>query len=183
MEIERETEKCLMNTEEFFELRIQDTMKKRSWDVPIIEKDTEMLHVIAMLCTNDHVWVVDDLKNKNVIGVITEHDILHALRPIKRPRFFGVPSRKGLGLYLFDTAEHIMSPDPFTCTPDERVKDVLHNLEAHGIRRMPVVRPGTNEIISEVTVHQLIKEFYNIVKPLCAICESGKFSEMVNDKS
>ncbi len=167
-----DSEKALLNATEFFESKIKDVMKQRSWDIPIIAMDSEILEVLAILCTNDHVWVVDNLKNKRVVGIITEHDILHALRPIKRHRFFGMPSREGLGLSLFETAEHIMSHDPFTCTPDEKVKDVLHTLEAHAVRRIPVVSPKNDEIISEVTVHQLIKKFYSAVKPLCEICET-----------
>jgi predicted transcriptional regulator len=167
-----DSEKALLNATEFFESKIKDVMKQRIWDIPIIAMDSEIMEVIAILCTNDHVWVVDNLKDKKVVGVITEHDILHALRPIKRHRFFGMPSRKGMGLSLFETAEHIMSHDPFTCTPDEKVKDVLHTLEAHGVRRIPVVSPKTNEIISEITVHQLIKKYYSAVKPLCEICEA-----------
>ena len=163
-------------------MKISDAMKQRAWDVPIVEKDREILDVIAILCTNDHVWVVENMKNKHIIGVITEHDILHALRPIKRPKFFGVPSRRGMGLSIFETAEHIMSPDPFTCSPDEKVKNVLHELEAHGIRRMPVVN-DRGELISEVTVHQLIKKFYEAVKPLCGIVDQQKIFEEVLNKT
>jgi CBS domain-containing protein len=137
----------------------------------LIEKDQELLEVFAILSTNDHAWVVDSLKTKRPIGIITEHDILHALKPVKRHRFFGMPSRKGLGLSLFETAEHIMTHDPFTCTPNDKVYDVLHTLESHGIRRMPVVNEETGEIISEVTVHQLIRKYYEIIKPLCTIYE------------
>ncbi|WP_455392435.1 CBS domain-containing protein [[Eubacterium] cellulosolvens] len=165
------SEEALTNASDFFESEIKDAMDKRSWDVPIIEMDSEIIDVFAILCTNDHVWVVENRKNRNVIGVITEHDILNALRPIKRHSFFGVPSRKGMGLSLFETAEQIMSHDPFLVTPDMKVKDVLHDMEAHGVRRMPVVKPKSSEIIGEVTVHQLIRKYYNVVKPLCMVCD------------
>jgi len=173
---EQISEKALLNASEFFESKIKDAMDKRSWDVPVIEMDSELIDVFAILCTNDHVWVVDNLKTRNVMGVITEHDILNALRPIKRPRFFGVPSRKGMGLSVFETAEHIMSHEPFTCSPEDKVKDVLHDMEAHGVRRMPVVKPNSTEIIGEVTVHQLIRKYYNAIKPLCKIC-AGECTE------
>ena len=182
-EINEKAEKSILNASVFFELKIEDVMKKRAWDIPIIDGDSEIMDVIALLCTNDHIWVVDDLKNRHIIGVITEHDILHALRPIKKHRFFGMPSRKGMGLALFETAEHIMSHHPFTCTPEEKVKDVLHEMEAHGVRRMPVIKDQNNEIISEVTVHQLVKEYYNIIKPFCEICGKQKSGSENNDKS
>jgi predicted transcriptional regulator len=181
--LEEKAEKSLLNASEFFNLRIKDVMKKRAWDIPMVEAESEILDVIALLCTNDHVWVVEDIKSKIIIGIITEHDILHALRPIKRHKFFGMPSRKGLGLSLFETAEHIMSHDPFFCTAEEKVKDVIHSMEAHGVRRLPVVNPENNEIVSEVTVHQLIKEYYSAIKPFCDICDSMESFEKKSKKS
>jgi CBS domain-containing protein len=172
-DIEKQTERCLLNAKEFFHLKIEDAMKRRSWDIPLIDKDTEILDVIAILCTNDHIWVVDDLKKRRILGVITEHDLLHALRPIKTHRFFGMPSRKGMGISLFEKAEHIMSHHPFTCTGDQTVIEVLRSMEAHGIRRMPVIDSESNQILSEVTVHQLIKKYYEIVQPLCKLTDSS----------
>jgi CBS domain-containing protein len=169
--IEEQAERCLLDAEGFFEMKIIDAMKRRAWDMPLIDKDREIFDVFALLSTNDHVWVIDNLKSKRVLGIITEHDILHALKPIKSHRFFGVPSRKGLGLSLFETAEHIMTHHPFTCTPEEKVVDILHTMEAHGIRRMPVVDPDNEQIVSEVTVHQLIRRYYEIIKPLCGLNE------------
>lgn len=177
------SEKALLNATEFFDLKIEDAMDKRSWDIPMIAMDSELIDVLAIMCTNDHVWVVESNKNKKVVGVITEHDLLHAIKPMKKHRFFGMPSRKGLGLSLFETAEHIMSHDPFTCTPDCKVEDVLRDMEAHGVRRMPVVSQENNEILGEVTVHQLIRKYYNVIKPLCEICNQCEESPlMLNQK-
>ena len=181
-EIEKQTKKYVQDAKEFLQLPIKDAMKRRIWDLPLTEKDSEMLDVIAVLCTNDHIWVVDNLKNKIVVGVITEHDILHALEPVKKHSFFGMPTRRGMGLSLFETAEHIMSHHPLTCHPNQKVKEVLHMMEAHNVRRLPVVKVGTNEIVSEVTVHQLIKIYYEIAKPLCELCETSEDKKKLLNK-
>ncbi len=165
----KQSERCLLNAKEFFEMKIKDVMKRRAWDIPIIEQKREIIDVIALLSTNDHVWVVDNLKRKRVIGIITEHDILHALKPMKKHIFFGTPTQKGLPLSLYESIEHIMTQDPFTCTSEENVTDILQMMEAHGIRRMPVINPTTGEILSEVTVHQLIRRYYEIIEPLCSL--------------
>ena len=172
-EIEKQAERCLLDAEEFFNMRIKEAMKRRIWDIPIIEKNRAIIEVFAILSTNDHIWVVNNLKQKKVIGIITEHDILHAFRPIKTHRFFGMPTHKGVGLSLFETAEHIMTHDPFTCSPDEKVIDIIQSMEAHSIRRMPVIDPATEEIVSEVTVHQLTRKYYEIIKPLCGLNENN----------
>jgi CBS domain-containing protein len=165
-----ECQQVLTNPKEFFELKIEVAMDKRAWDIPILERSSELLDVFAILTTNDHVWIVEDKESNRVIGVITEHDILHALRPTKRHRFFGMPSRRGMGIAIFETADHIMSHDPVTCIPTEKVKDVLRKMDTHGVRRCAVIESkSTHKILGEVTLHQLIREYYNIVKPLCVI--------------
>ena len=159
-------EKSFKKAKEFFELKISDAMDKRSWDVPIIEVNRTIIDVFAILCTNDHVWVVENEKNKKVVGVITESDFVDILPSTNSHSFFGVPSRKSLGLYPFENITQIMVHDPLTCAPNEKVKDVLHKIKTHNIRRLPVVDPKTNEILGEVTVHQLIRRFYNALKPI-----------------
>ena len=169
----RECNKELLNPRAFFELSIEDAMDKRAWDIPILEEDSELLEVFAILCTNDHVWIVENRQNNKVVGVITEHDIMNALRPIKMHRFFGMPSRKGMGLAIFETADHIMSHDPITCISEDKVKSVLKKMIIHRVRRCPVVESKHNKkILGEVTLHQLIRKYYNVIKPLCEIDES-----------
>ncbi len=165
-----ECRQLLTNPKEFFKLKIEEAMDKRAWDIPILDRSSELLDVFAILTTNDHVWIVEDKESNSVTGVITEHDILHALRPTKRHRFFGMPSRRAMGIAIFETADHIMSHDPVTCTMDDKVEDVLRKMDTHGVRRCAVIESKTNnKLLGEVTLHQLIREYYNVVKPLCAI--------------
>lgn len=166
----QECKVALANPQEFFEQRIGDAMDKRAWDLPILDEDTELLDVIAILCTSDHVWIVENKENNRVVGVITEHDILNALRPVKKHRFFGAPSRKGMGVSIFETADHIMSHDPVTCLETDTIKNVLHKMETHSVRRCAVVESKSNhKIVGEVTLHQLIRKYYKYVEPLCKL--------------
>lgn len=158
------TNKIHQKVKNFLELKIKDAMDKRSWDVPIIDIDSEITDVLAILCTNDHVWVVENRENKKILGVITEHDFVDALPPNKSFTYFGVPSRKELGTSLFENVEHLMVHDPLTCTPDDKVKDVLQKIKINNIRRLPVIDPKTQAILGEVTAHQLIRKYYNSIK-------------------
>jgi CBS domain-containing protein len=171
----RECKVALANPREFYELRIRDAMDKRAWDLPILEENTELLDVFAVLCTSDHVWIVENKENNRVVGVITEHDILNGLRPVKKQSFFGAPTRKGMGVSIFETADQIMSHDPVTCLEGDKIEDVLHKMETHSVRRCAVVESDSNpKIIGEVTLHQLIRKYYKYVQPLCIATESSK---------
>jgi CBS domain-containing protein len=165
-----ECKAALTNPQDFFNIHIKDAMDKRAWDLPILEENSSLLDVIAILCTSDHVWIVDNKENNRVVGVITEHDILNALRPVKSHRFFGMPSRRGMGVAIFETADHIMSHDPVSCLESDNVETVLHRMETHRVRRCAVIENEDNyKIMGEVTLHQLIRKYYNFVKPLCII--------------
>jgi predicted transcriptional regulator len=170
----RKCKVALANPRDFYELRIRDAMDKRAWDLPILEEDIELLDVFAVLCTSDHVWIVENKENNRVVGVITEHDILNALRPVKKHSFFGAPSRKGMGVSIFETADQIMSHDPVTCLESDKIEDVLHKMETHSVRRCAVVESKSNhKIMGEVTLHQLIRKYYKYVQPLCVTTDTS----------
>jgi len=157
----------------FFEMKINEVLDKRFWDLPIIEMKNNVMDVLAILCTNDHVWVIENQRNKKFVGVITEHDILNFIQPPKANLFFGTESSKMSSISLFDNVDLLMVEEPINCYTNENVKEVLHKMETHNIRRIPVIKPSTSEIIGEITIHQLIRKFYNLVKPICEICQQN----------
>ena len=61
---------------EFYKLHVKDLMDKRIWDLPLIEKDENIQHVLSILSGKSHVWVIDTKENNKLLGVITEHDVL-----------------------------------------------------------------------------------------------------------
>ncbi|MEW6069398.1 MAG: CBS domain-containing protein, partial [Candidatus Thermoplasmatota archaeon] len=74
--------------ETFYNLSVKDVLNKRHWDLPLIEKNAELSTVLAVLGGIDHVWVVDSLENKKLLGVITEGDVLKALAPKRKITYF-----------------------------------------------------------------------------------------------
>ncbi len=147
---------------EFYEIPAKDIMDKRVWDLPLIEKDAGIDHVLSILTGNDHVWVVESKGSKKMVGIITEHDILDIFSPRKKVSYFGLPNKKSLHYETFEKAGHVMSRNPIRCSPDEKVKDALNKMIVHRIRRIPVVK--NDEIMGEITLHHLIRKFYAFVK-------------------
>lgn len=143
---------------EFYELKVGQIMDKKIWDLPIIVKDVPISYVLSILDGKSHVWVVNDLKDKELLGIITRHDVLFSLAPPRQYySFFTVPETcchygvKG-------TAEDIMRRDPITCTRDEKIVDILQKMIRHRIRRLAVVE--NEKILGEITLKYLIQKFY-----------------------
>ena len=141
---------------EFYDARVEDIMDIRIWDLPLIEQDESVTLVLSILDGKTHVWVVEDMDSKRLVGVITRHDILHILAPSpSKDSLFSVPTvhRGPEG-----TAADIMTRHPITCRPDEKVADALTKMIRHNIRRLAVVEDGI--ITGELTLRNLISKYY-----------------------
>ena len=142
---------------EFYELKVEQLMDKKIWDLPLITRDDPIVHVLSILDGKSHVWVVNDLNKKDLVGVITRHDVLSVLAP---PRtcynMFSVSKTCYHG--TSGVAEDIMRKNLVTCRPNERVVDALLKMTRHSIRRLAVVSNGTIE--GEITLAHLIHKYY-----------------------
>ncbi|MBA3044422.1 MAG: CBS domain-containing protein [Candidatus Thermoplasmatota archaeon] len=144
---------------EFYELAVEYIMDKGTWDLPLVEKDADIHHVLAILRGKSHVWVVDNMENKNVLGVITEHDVLSILAPKKLPPYvFGIPNIKSLHHGTANTASEVMSKKLVKCSPRTSIKEALNKMNDYGVRRLPVTDNG--RIVGEITLHQIISKYY-----------------------
>ena len=143
---------------EFYELKVEQIMDKKIWDLPLIEKDAPIEHVLSILDGKSHVWVVNDLKDKELQGVITRHDVFNILAP---PRtyynVFSLPKYQHHGAK--GKAEDVMVKEPITAKADEKIVDVLQNMIRHRVRRLPVITTD-RKIIGEITLRHLIHKYY-----------------------
>lgn len=147
---------------EFYKIPAKGIMDKGVRDLPLIEKDASIDRVLSMLTVDDHVWIVESKGSKKLVGIITEHDILNIFSPTKKVSYFGLPDKKSLHYETFEKAEQIMSGNPVRCELYEKVEDTLNKMVRHRIRRIPVVE--NDEIIGEMTLHQLIGKFCAFIK-------------------
>lgn len=144
---------------DFYELRVQQLMNDHLWDIPIIEKNDDVVNVLNILSGRHHIWIIDNKKNNELIGVITEHDILSTLSPKNfSPYVFGVPDIRSLQYGTVKTAEDLMSRKIITCEPEEKVIDILKRMKKFQLRRLPVVK--NKKLIGEITLHRLIQKYY-----------------------
>ncbi len=163
-------QKIILKTRKFYNIPVSEFVDETVWDLPLIVKDDVALNVLAILSGRDHVWVVEDMESKELVGVITEHDILNILTPSKKVSFFGMHTKRPSHLEIFEPTEHLMQDHPITANASETIGDVLRKMTAHGCRRMAIINPKNDEIIGEITLHQIIRKFYQGIKPLGTIC-------------
>jgi len=142
---------------EFYEAKVRDFMDIRIWDLPLIEKDESIPLVLSILDGKTHVLVINNVETKELLGVITRHDILQILAPPRNYyRVFSLPKMYPQG--MMGTAEDIMTKHPITCQADDTVAEALKKMIRHNIRRLAVV---TGSIIEgELTLRNLISKFY-----------------------
>lgn len=162
-------QKIKLKTRKFYNIRIKEILDEKVWDLPIVTHDEVALNVLAILSSRDHVWVVEDMESMDLVGVITEHDILNILSPEQKTSFFGRSTKRSSHLEIFESADHIMSDHPITVKPKDTVGDVLRKMSTHGCRRMAVVDED-DRIIGEITLHHIIRHFYQGIKPLSKLC-------------
>ena len=145
---------------DFYELTVKQLMDKRVWDLPLIEQDEDISHVLSILAGRNHIWVVTDNKTKELVGVITEHDVLSILAPKNFPSYvFGMPDIKSLHHGTAQTAGDIMNARLITCHKEDKIVDVLKVMTGHRLRRLPVIEEKI--IVGEITLNQLIRKYYD----------------------
>lgn len=144
---------------DFYDLNVKQLMNDHLWDIPIIEKNEDIINILNILSGRHHIWVINTKKKKELIGVITEHDILATLTPKNfSPYVFGVPDIRSLQHGTVKTAEDIMSTKVISCEPEEKVVDILKRMKKFQLRRLPVVK--NKKIVGEITLHRLIQRYY-----------------------
>lgn len=146
---------------DFYELKVQQVMDKRVWDLPIVEENEDLHHVLNILGARNHIWVVKDKESKELVGIITEHDVLSILAPKRFPSYvFGMPDVKSIHHGTAKTASDIMCcRGVISCTKDDKIVDALEKMTKHQLRRLPVLED--TKIVGELTLHQLIRKYYD----------------------
>jgi predicted transcriptional regulator len=145
---------------DFYELKVYQLMDKRIWDLPIVSEKEDIYNVLSILGAKNHIWVVKDKENKELIGVITEHDVLSILAPKHFPSYvFGMPDISSIQYGTAKKAEDVMTYRIITCEPEELIVDAIMKMMRYKLRRLPVIKD--KKLIGELTLNQLIRKYYD----------------------
>jgi CBS domain-containing protein len=75
-------------------------------------------------------------------GMFSERDVIHAL------------AQHGAGSLSFEVHE-LMTPDVTTCTPEDRIEQVMQVMTAHRVRHLPVMEQG--QLVGLVSMGDMVK--------------------------
>lgn len=143
----------------FYELKVKDVMDSRHWDLPVVDMEAPIEHVLTILMGKNHAWVVDDMKARNLIGIITEKDFLAILAPLRpAPYSFGFPNIKSLKYGTAQIAKDLMTTKIITCTPEATIREVIGKMVGYRVRRLPVVETG-DKIVGEITLSTILRKY------------------------
>jgi CBS domain-containing protein len=86
-------------------------------------------------------------EDERVVGILSERDLLTILH-----------NKHAMWTPL--TAVHAMTPDPYTCHPDDTLEEVMNLMVKHNIRHLPVLYGGKLEGMLSITdiVEELLKK-------------------------
>lgn len=145
-----------MVTKEFYEKKVKEIMKNaETKEVPIIAVDASIDDVLKMLRTKSHVWVVNNLDDMKLLGVITDKDFLRVISPIPRSTWVtGVTIFKTIQQRELKTADNLMTRSPISCKPEDTVEKALDLMRDHGINRLAVVE--SKKLVGEVTLDAIL---------------------------
>ena len=95
--------------------------------------------------------VVNDVKRKQLIGIITQRDIRLARFAVS----LETPNTK---------IKDLMTPEPIVVTKDETIKDALEKFFKYKIERLPVVNDSDNQLIGLVLQNNILKMLFDYLK-------------------
>lgn len=85
-------------------------------------------------------------ENSRLIGIVSERDLLNVLH-------------QKHAMWSPLTAADAMTPDPFTCHPDDTLEQVMSTMVKHNVRHLPVLYDGKLEGMLSIT--DIVEELLN----------------------
>ncbi len=109
-------------------MRISDVLRAKGGQVVTVEPDITVRDLVAVLAEHNIGAVVVATDPTNLLGIVSERDIVRGL---------------GTGAEVLDRpVESIMTTDVQSCEPDETVDALMHLMTDRRIRHVPVMVDG-----------------------------------------
>jgi len=109
-------------------ITVASILAQKGNEVFSITPETTVLEAISQLNSRKiGVLLIVHAGDSKPVGILSERDIVRSVET------------KGLSLFG-SPVKDVMTPDPFTCTPDDTVDSVMHKMTASRFRHMPVLK-------------------------------------------
>jgi CBS domain-containing protein len=133
-------------------LKVKDVMNRRP---QLCRPDTRVSALLKkfLQLPEDYVFVVDE--KKHLQGIVTESDVLYALKRPSGHMFIGGWSSKELTKITAGTIDRFMTRHPMTVEPETDLREALDLMITHKFRHLPVVEK--NRVVGAITIHDIIR--------------------------
>lgn len=110
-------------------MTVRKILNLKGSDVVTIAPEKKLLDAIALLTKYRIGALIVTGKNQEVLGVLSERDIVHLLSNKDNNRFE-------------NTVSSAMTTSVKSCTPDDAIQHIMHVMTTGRFRHMPVVENG-----------------------------------------
>jgi len=145
------------NSHKLLKIRIKDVMNSRPRTVG---PNTSVVGLMDRLLGQiEGCFPVVD-KNRRLLGIVTESDILQVLYPMVPQKIMGSVPREAMKSTA-NTVGEIMTKRPATVDPSMTIGEALNLMAAYKLRRLPVVEG--EKLVGLLSFRDIIK-LYRVVK-------------------
>ncbi|MEV4314592.1 CBS domain-containing protein [Actinocrispum sp. NPDC049592] len=123
-------------------MRIADVLRTKGSTVATAEPETTVTELLAMLAGHNIGAMVVLAADGTVVGIVSERDVVRRL------------NERGAAL-LDRPVSEIMTPEVFTCQPDDSVDSLTVLMTERRIRHVPVVTEG--RLVGIVSIGDVVK--------------------------
>ena len=128
---------------------VKELLKGKRADV-VTAKPNDTIDVLAHRLTLENIGaVVVSSNGKKVEGIISERDVVRGL------------SRNRSNLLTMRVSE-LMTHKVLTCSPDDNIKDIMHQMTQRRIRHLPVVVKG--QLIGLISIGDVVKNRLDLMQ-------------------
>jgi CBS domain-containing protein len=123
-------------------MNVEAILRAKGRSVATIRPDATVAAAVRELKTRGIGALLVSEDGKQLVGILSERDIVHAL------------AEQGAGL-LATTVDRLMTRKVITCLPEDTVSDLMGRMTQHRFRHLPVVKDGV--LLGIVSIGDLVK--------------------------
>ena len=145
----------------FYHMKVVSIARMDLKTIPVVESGTSLVDALRIIGKYRHVWVVDSLENLQLLGIVTEYDILRFLSELE-PSCYSLGGAKFVSYLAAENVDDIMTRSLIVAVPDDYVKDALNRMRRYRVRYLPIVDEN-KKLLGELTLHEIILKFGNLL--------------------
>ncbi len=123
-------------------MKVEQILQLKGTDVYAVSEDDAIADAVALLNEKNIGAVVVRNNQNGIAGILSERDVVRRL---------GEKGESTLSLRVRDC----MTKDPFTCSPDASVDDLMAQMTEKRVRHLPVTADG--KLLGVVSIGDVVK--------------------------